>query len=168
MVGAGVYPEDRQIATGGAVLPDVPHAGACRPWRKPLRSRCLVGGAEVMKIAIRNAVAGLSMLVPSVAAAVECRSVDGRWGNMRVSAVRQIEVIGGTIFVTGTFAGKVSAPRTLACMSGDNGVSCEARFGPLVVLIMSEGTRLFESVVDLSIAREQVSLTYQCDGKIRM
>lgn len=121
-----------------------------------------------MKSAIRNTVAGLLLLVPSAANAVECRSVEGRWGNVRVSAVRQVEVIGRTIFVTGTFAGKVSVPRTLACVPGENGVSCEARFGPLVVLIMSEGTRLFESVVDLSIAREQVSLTYQCDGKIRM
>jgi hypothetical protein len=168
MVGAGVYPADWQIATGGAVLPDVPHAGACRPWRKRLRSRCLVGGAEVMKIAIRNAVAGLLLLVPSVAAAVECRSVEGRWGDVPVSAVRQVEVIGGTIFVTGTFAGKVSAPRRLACVPGENGVYCEARYGPLVVAIQSEGTRLFETVVDLSIAREQVRLTYQCDGKIGM
>lgn len=105
---------------------------------------------------------------PSVADAVECRSVEGRWGNMRATAVRQVEVIGDRIAVTGTFNGKPSAPKTLGCVSGENGVTCEARFGSLIVLIISNGTRMFESVVDVSIAREQVSLTYQCDGEIRM
>lgn len=123
-----------------------------------------------MKIAMRKIlrIAGLLLLIPSAAKAVECRSIEGRWGNMRVSAVRQIEVIGNRIAVTGTFNGKPSAPKTLGCVPGDNGVVCEARFGSLIVLVMTIGTRMFESVVDVSIAREQVSLTYQCDGEIRM
>lgn len=121
-----------------------------------------------MKSAMTTAIAGLLLLVPSVAGAVECRSVDGRWGERRVSAVRQVTVVGQTIVVTGTFEGKPSAQRTLACVPNENGVYCEARYGPLIVSIMSEGARLFETVVDLSIAREQVRLTYQCDGAIRM
>lgn len=69
----------------------------------------LGGGAQrrYNEIAMKNAVriALLAMLFPSVANAVECRSVGGHWGGKQVSAVRQVEVVGQSIAVTGTFEG---------------------------------------------------------------
>jgi hypothetical protein len=116
-----------------------------------------------------NAHATLIVLLATTfpALAIECHSVGGHLDRRPVSAVRIATLKGSQLTLNGTFNAERSPTRKLPCVRLHSGVLCERQFGPVFVTIMSNESRLLETVTDPA-GNEIASIAYQCSGRLRL
>ncbi|MER9302915.1 hypothetical protein [Mesorhizobium sp. M0496] len=120
-------------------------------------------------MAALKVIAGLILMASTASAgAVECRSAAGILNGLRVAAVRQANLRGTTMTLTGKLAGKSMPQRSLPCVALAKGVFCGKSFGPVNVSVMTNGTRMIEIVTDSATKNELASFAYVCRAVFRL
>lgn len=117
---------------------------------------------------IRTAIALLLIVTSAVAAqAVECRSVGGHVEGTPVQAMRTVKLTGTTMTLTGSIDGNRTPTQKLKCRALAKGVLCEAVVGRAAVMVMTNGTRMTETVTDRVDGHEAAGIAYVCRSAIR-
>lgn len=103
----------------------------------------------------------LTWAVPSFAAT--CRSVGGHLEGRAVKATRTVRVAGTKIVLGGTFNGKRSPSRSIPCKRIARGYFCDREFDGVIVTVMTNGSRMIETLKGATTGQEIAGISYVCD-----
>jgi hypothetical protein len=66
--------------------------------------------------------------------------------------------------LSGRMGGKPMPRRLLRCMKLHAGLWCEAPFGPVLITVMTNGSRMTETITARATGAEQAGFAYVCSG----
>lgn len=121
-----------------------------------------------IKIVLAACATAIMLMPVSVSASsVTCRSVGGYFNGQPVSAARHATLHRSVLTLSGTFNSKKSPARQLDCVKLYSGVMCARKFGPIGITVMTNGTKMVETVTDPN-GNEIANIVYQCNGSFKM
>lgn len=107
--------------------------------------------------------AAFFLLSTCLASAAECHSVGGHINGAPATSIRTAKVQGARLDLSGVMDGNAMPKRTLSCLSLAEGVWCESAFGPVSVIVMTNGKLMTETVLDSKTGKEVAAFSYVCN-----
>lgn len=102
------------------------------------------------------------------ASAAECKSVGGHINGERATATRTVHLNGANLILAGIMNGEAMPQRSLPCIPIASGIWCEGTFGPVAIVVMTNGARMTETVTGLQNRQEMAGFAYACDAAFRL
>jgi hypothetical protein len=98
------------------------------------------------------------------AAAMDCLSAGGHREGQPALNARHITFDGHDMILAGDFNDRY----VVACQPMNPGLWCQGTAGALDVVVVLNGDRMLESIADRRTGREQIGLSYVCEGPLEV
>jgi hypothetical protein len=97
-------------------------------------------------------------------AAMDCLSAGGHREGQPALNARHITFDGHDMILAGDFNDRYVVP----CQSTSPGLWCQGTAGALDIVVVLTGDKMLESIADHQSGREQIGLSYVCEGPLQV